>query len=473
MPISCPRIGGNLPQVVLRQGRCVQFSSNHVAGFISFFSQSHSPSVYSPKNRSRVLKIASPSNFSTSPSHPLMEDPERLSLSSEAGEERYSRELDVAVRAVQIACWICQKVQDTLVFKTNDGNSSGSNDKQVHSKDDNSPVTIADWSVQATISLLLSESFGTSNVSIVAEEDVHALSKADGAGLLKAVVETVNEALSEAPRFGLMSPQGNLGPKEVLEAIGRCNSAGRLNRKFWALDPVDGTLGFVRGDQYAVALSLIEDGKVVLGVLGCPNYPMKKEWLNYHHRYHRIITKLTPPASESWDRGCILYAREGSGEAWMQPLLHKNKSLEWPNAAVPVRVSSIDNPALATFCEPVEKANSSHSFTAGLAHSVGLRKQPLRVYSMVKYAAIARGDAEIFMKFARAGYKEKIWDHAAGVVIVQEAGGVVTDARGRPLDFSKGIYLEGLDRGIIACSGAKLHERIMKAVDASWNSSCL
>lgn len=92
---------------------------------------------------------------------------------------------------------------------------------------------------------------------------------------------------------------------------------------------------------------------------------------------------------------------------------------------------------------------------------------------MVKYAAIARGDAEIFMKFARAGYKEKIWDHAAGVVIIEEAGGVVTDARGSPLDFSKGIYLESLDRGIIACSGASLHEKIIRAVDASWDSSGL
>lgn len=104
---------------------------------------------------------------------------------------------------------------------------------------------------------------------------------------------------------------------------------------------------------------------------------------------------------------------------------------------------------------------------------VVFRTKPLRVYSMVKYAAIARGDAEIYMRFARAGYKEKIWDHAAGVLIVQEAGGVVTDAGGRPLDFSRGIYLEGIDRGIIACSGAVLHEKIISAVDASWECSLL
>lgn len=230
-----------------------------------------------------------------------------------------------------------------------------------------------DWSVQATVSWILSESFGSSNVSIVAEEDIQNLSKAKAAGVLEAVVKTVNDCLAEAPRFGLQGPKMALGTTEVLEAISRCNSSGGPTGRFWALDPVDGTLGFVRGDQYAIALALIEDGEVVLGVLGCPNYPMRKEWLNYQHRYHRIISKLTPRTSESWDKGCVIYARRGSGEAWMQPLLHVNKKFLWPNSAKPVRVSSIDNPSLATFCEPVEKANSSHSFTAGLAHSVGLR----------------------------------------------------------------------------------------------------
>lgn len=392
-----------------------------------------------------------------------MEDQKNLSFSS-SEPEKYSKELDVAVRAVQMACSLCQKVQDDLISKTNN---------QIQSKDDNSPVTVADWSVQAIVSWVLSESFGSKNVSIVAEEDVQSLSESDSAGLLAAVVKTVNDSISEAPRFGLEASKTPLSSSNVLKAISRCNSTGGPTGRFWALDPVDGTLGFVRGDQYAVALALIEDGEVVLGVLGCPNYPMRKEWLSYHHRYHRIISKLTPSTSESWDKGCVLYARRGSGEAWMQPLHKKHNKLIWPNSAIRVRVSSIDNPELATFCEPVEKSNSSHSFTAGLAHSVGLRKQPLRVYSMVKYAAIARGDAEIFMKFARTGYKEKIWDHASGVIIIQEAGGVVTDAGGYPLDFSKGIYLEGLDRGIIACAGAKLHEKIIRAVDASWESSSL
>ncbi|KAL7592891.1 hypothetical protein Lser_V15G35232 [Lactuca serriola] len=364
--------------------------------------------------------------------------------------DKYAKELEVGVRVVQLACCLCQKVQKGSIGPTPD---------QVFSKDDDSPVTVADWSVQAMISWILSESFGKQNVSIVAEEDTQALSDSNSTSLLASVVATVNESLAMAPRFGLKGPTTSLGPTQVLEAINHCNSTGGPIGKHWVLDPVDGTLGFVRGDQYAVALALIENGQVVVGVLGCPNYSSKKKLVN-----NSSVSK----------EGCVMYARKGSGEAWMQPLACEGGThVVWPNSATRIRVSSIDDPSMATFCEPVEKANSNHSYSAGIAYTLGLRKQPLRVYSMVKYAAIARGDAEIYMKFAKAGYKEKIWDHAAGVVIVEEAGGVVTDAGGRPLDFSRGVYLEGVDRGIVTCSGANLHDKIIGAVYASWESSHL
>ncbi|KDP38930.1 hypothetical protein JCGZ_00687 [Jatropha curcas] len=379
--------------------------------------------------------------------------------------KKYAKELDVAVRVVHMACSLCQRVQAGLVNQSTD---------HVKSKDDNSLVTVADWSVQATVSWILSESFRDQNVLIIAEEDVNTLSEADSAGLLTPVTNTVNEILAEASKYGFQSPKEALGGAQILEAISRCNSTGGPTGRHWVLDPVDGTLGFVRGDQYAIALALIEEGNVVIGVLGCPNYPMKKELLNHHHhKYSQSMSKLSDPTSHTWEKGCVMYAQSGSGEAWMQPLIHGNKKFEWPNSAEKIQVSSIDDPELATFCEPVEKANSNHAFTAGVAYSMGVKNQPLRVHSMVKYAAIARGDAEIFMKFASSGYKEKIWDHAAGVVIVEEAGGVVTDAGGRPLDFSRGVYLEGLDRGIIACSGPSLHDKLIGAVYASWDSSNL
>ncbi|KAF8046569.1 hypothetical protein N665_3609s0001 [Sinapis alba] len=368
--------------------------------------------------------------------------------------EFLAREMDTAVRVVHLASSLCVKVQEKLRLPS-------STNGHVKSKDDDSPVTVADWGVQAIVSWVLAQVFGGQNLSIVAEEDTESLSKAESLGLLGAVSSAVNEALSEASKYGLPKPDKPLGTTDILEAIGRCNSVGGPKGRHWVLDPVDGTLGFVRGDQYAVALALIENGKVLLGVLGCPNYPLKKECLSNGCNQSR--------AAGSVAKGCVMYAKRGSGQAWMQPLIPGG----YPESATLLKVSSVDDPVLATVCEPVERANSNHLFTAGLTNSMGVRKQPMRVYSMVKYAAIACGDAEVFMKFAQSSYKEKIWDHAAGVVIVEEAGGVVTDAGGRNLDFSKGVYLEGLDRGIIACSGQVLHEKLIGAVYASWESSSL
>ncbi|KAJ0267124.1 PAP-specific phosphatase HAL2-like [Hirschfeldia incana] len=370
-------------------------------------------------------------------------------------EESLATEMETAVRVVHLASSLCVKVQEKLRLP-----SSTNGGGHIKSKDDDSPVTVADWGVQAIVSWVLAEVFGTQNLSIVAEEDAESLSKSESLALLKAVSNAVNEALSEAPKYGLPKPDKPLGSDEILKAIGRCNSTGGPKGRHWVLDPVDGTLGFVRGDQYAVALALIEDGKVLLGVLGCPNYPVKKEGLS---------NGCNQSGDGSVSKGCVMYAKRGSGQAWMQPLIPGG----YPESATLLKASTVDDPVLATVCEPVERANSNHLFTAGLTNSMGVRKQPMRVYSMVKYAAIACGDAEVFMKFAQSSYKEKIWDHAAGVVIVEEAGGVVTDAGGRKLDFSRGVYLEGLDRGIIACSNQVLHDKIIGAVYASWESSSL
>ena len=56
---------------------------------------------------------------------------------------------------------------------------------------------------------------------------------------------------------------------------------------------------------------------------------------------------------------------------------------------------------------------------------------------------MARGDAAILLRFPHKGYREKIWDHAAGVVIVQEAGAVITDASGsHDLTIHQFVYCE-------------------------------
>jgi len=49
-------------------------------------------------------------------------------------EDKYAKELEVAVRVVHVACALCERVQERLLETTND---------HVVSKDDDSPVTVA------------------------------------------------------------------------------------------------------------------------------------------------------------------------------------------------------------------------------------------------------------------------------------------------------------------------------------------
>ena len=82
------------------------------------------------------------------------------------------------------------------------------------------------------------------------------------------------------------------------------------------------------------------------------------------------------------------------------------------------------------FMESFESKHSDHGFTAKLAARLGVTQAPLRLDSQAKYGALARGDAAINLRFPHKGYREKIWDHVAGALIVAEAGGKISDASG-------------------------------------------
>ena len=63
---------------------------------------------------------------------------------------------------------------------------------------------------------------------------------------------------------------------------------------------------------------------------------------------------------------------------------------------------------------------------------------------------------------SRPDYREKIWDQAAGSIVVTEAGGRITDLDARPLDFAQGRTL-AKNRGILATNGL-LHEPMLTAL---------
>ena len=257
---------------------------------------------------------------------------------------------------------------------------------------------------------------------------------------------------------------------QVISAIDRGFSSGGRDGKHWVLDPVDGTFGFVKGDQYAIALALVDGGEVVAGVLGLPNMPVRGEVLDQDDSYTygytpAQVSKLLAASSSDWHRGCLLYAARGEG-AWQEPIDPAKR--QKPQQMC---VSASSNMGHAKFCEPVLKSNSFQDFSASVASAMGIQSKPLRVFSQAKYGSVARGDAEVFMKFPSAGYKEKVWDHAAGAVVVEEAGGVVCDASGRSLNLS-GRYIDDLDRGIVACA-SNVKDTLLEAISSSWASSSL
>jgi 3'(2'), 5'-bisphosphate nucleotidase len=350
--------------------------------------------------------------------------------------------MEVATDAVRMASTLCQEVQGQLMRQ----------DEQAVTKDDKSLVTLADYAAQAIISWRIQQEWP--DFTMVGEEDAETLVSGGegGAETLRKITALVNKTLRT--HKGDDAPE--LSTTDLVTLIDKGKGSGGMGRH-WVLDPVDGTLGFVRGDQYAIALALMEEGDLKVGAMGCPNMPKMGEVLEYDSSYTygfspRLVSKML--------------AGRGQG-AFMIPC-DAALSVE----PVPVSCSATFDPKTAKFCEPVMKANSSQGFTASVADNLAMTSKPLRVYSQVKYGSVARADADVFMKFPKAGYKEKIWDHAAGVIIVEEAGGKVTDAGGEPLNWAGGRYLDTLDRGIVATSAA-LHERLMDAVGQSWGSSQL
>jgi HAL2 family 3'(2'),5'-bisphosphate nucleotidase len=283
-------------------------------------------------------------------------------------------------------------------------------------KTDHSPVTVADFAVQAAVATILTEGLG--RLTMIGEEGTDDLIGGDGAALLGGVTSLVSDALGRA-----------VAPDLVLDAIalgGHDDTAGRV----WTLDPIDGTKGFLRGDQYAIALALIDDGEVVLGVLGCPNLP-----------------------NADGSRGALFVATPGSCSARL------GESIESVDVAV-------EHPAMLTaarFCESVESGHSDHEASARIAALLGITAEPYRIDSQCKYGAVARGDASIYLRLpTRADYREKIWDHAAGAFVVEQAGGRVTDIDGAPLDFRHGRTL-ARNRGVIATDG-RFHADVVTAV---------
>ena len=288
-----------------------------------------------------------------------------------------------------------------------------------HLKDDRSPVTVADYAAQAIVSMVLRERIDDPTLRrIVGEEDSGDLLQPENAPIRAAVTSAVQAWRPQAAEA------------DVLAAIDACNHDA-TGDCWWTLDPVDGTKGFLRGGQYAIALGLLQGGEVEAGVLGCPNLS---------------IDPAKDPSTADRAGSGMLYAAQRALGAW--------EFKDGDPSAEPMRITC---PAWSPdkairCCASVESHHSNTGQTSELLGKFEQEKVMVRLDSQTKYAVLARGQADAYLRLpTRDDYREKIWDHAGGMLVATEAGAVVTDVRGLPLDFSHGAQLEH-NRGVIAAS---------------------
>ena len=322
-------------------------------------------------------------------------------------------EIQFALHAVRQASILVQQVQTEMI-------------SPAFTKDDRSPVTVADFAAQALVGFLLDQHFP--NDLMIGEEDSSVLQTPEESRTLERITDFVGRFTEEAT------------PESVCAWIDRGSSESAP--RFWTLDPIDGTKGFLRGDQYAVALALVENGKVQAGALGCPKLPST---------YGRGI-------EGEGNNGSIYIAARGQG-AWAAPLNGSDTDF------TQIHVSPQSDPTQARLMRSFESGHTNISKMDIFAQALGVQAQAVRMDSQAKYAVLASGGGEIYLRMlskSRPDYREKIWDQAAGSIITEEAGGRVTDLHGQELNFGLGRTLANT-RGICATNGF-LHEHALKTL---------
>ena len=282
-------------------------------------------------------------------------------------------------------------------------------------KRDLSPVTIADYAVQASITNSLLKIDTTT--PLVAEEDQESLNLSD---------EFKTEVLNV-----LRPTISDINPGKLNDLI--AYSTHETCARYWTLDPIDGTKGFLRQANYAIALGLVENNIVTEGVLACPRLVIGE--------YQGVILAATR------EQGC-----------WMQDLAGRSR---WKQ----VRVSERSQPSQARILHSYEAAHTNLPEIEAMRKSMNVSVDGVGIDSQAKYALLAAGEGELIFRLPNTknpNYREKIWDHAAGMLCLQEAGGKVTDALGKPLDFSTGFSLLN-NRGVLA-SNNHLHDTALEAI---------
>ncbi|KAK5662372.1 hypothetical protein OQA88_8282 [Cercophora sp. LCS_1] len=314
-------------------------------------------------------------------------------------------------------------------------------------KSDTSPVTVADFAVQALLISAIHAAYPLD--AFVGEEDASEL-RSDPE-LLRQVWELI-QSVSETDTSGLALPQSE---EEVCELIdlGGGGRGGREGR-FWALDPIDGTAAFIRGEQFAISLALVEDGEEVVGVLGCPNLGLEDA----------VCGRVREEDVDAVGCGVVLSAVRGQG-AWVRGV-GADGEVQGANQVVRTGKKGVKLEDLHFLDSSLSPATLSERVEE-LAGFAGAQYPGTEMYSShMRYAASILGGKECVQVRFPASRRPPwcLWDHAGSQLIYTESGGKITDLRGRKFDFGRGRDLAG-NYGMIAADES-VHGEILELVTA-------
>ncbi|XP_076889693.1 putative 3'(2'),5'-bisphosphate nucleotidase, mitochondrial [Bidens hawaiensis] len=387
-----------------------------------------------------LLRVENPTSKLVLQSHPLFSLSRRRftvrsSLPSPAQNAKYSNHLRAAVDAVDRACRLCLDVKRSLF----------TSDRTILEKNDQTPVTIADFGVQALISLELGKLFP--GIPLVAEEDSAFLRSNN---LVDSVVNVVADKASCQDK--------PLTQGDVVEAIDRRGEFGPKPATYWVLDPIDGTRGFVKGSEalYVVGLALVVEGQIVLGVMGCPNWRADKPTsMGHENEPEPGIIMATHIGCGTWAKG--LPNLQNLTVNWTRCLVDGYSLVHKGRFCISESQTWDSLPLSSLFGSTTDVDNVGDEEVLLLPTCCG---------SLCKYLMVASGRASVFIQRARVDRVIKVWDHAVGVICVHEAGGKVTDWNGDQLDLAadeverKALFPPG---GILV-SNNSLHQEILHII---------
>ncbi|KAI1486118.1 hypothetical protein F5X96DRAFT_656623 [Biscogniauxia mediterranea] len=352
----------------------------------------------------------------------------------------YAREIRVAIGAVQAAARISQAV-------------ISADDKGVVEKDDLSPVTVADFAIQALLTSTIHAAFPDDR--FVGEESAAAL-RANPA-LLSRVWSLLQEHASSS------SCQIPASPEQMCEMIDWCGSGvpdAGAGRRVWVFDPIDGTKTFVQRRAYAINVALLEErsGRQLLGVVGCPTLPVD------------VAAPATDDTRDPTGRGLVAFAARGHG-AYVRPLLVGAAEGEGDDDEVPVRRIEAHAAGAELTAADLRAASCYHIVDSGVdaAHGevharLGIADPGCDFLSWaLRWVSLGLGLANVlvwvYRERRRAG---KVWDHAGAMLLFEEAGGKITDVDGRDIDLAVGRVMTA-NYGFVAAPRA-LHATVLKTV---------